>query len=333
VTGGAGFIGSHLVESLLRLGQDVVTLDNFALGHGRNLDEVADRVGAKAWSRHQLIEGDIRDPDACAEACSGIAYVLHHAALGSVPRSIKEPTLVHAVNVTGTLNMLVAAAHARVKQFVYASSSSVYGDDASLPKREAVIGNALSPYAASKRMNEVYAEVFERCYALQTTGLRYFNVFGARQDPNGPYAAVIPRWVQAMLLGSRPVIYGDGETSRDFCYVANVVQANLLAALVDRCGGTGQVYNVAFGGRTTLRQLHGTLKRLLQESGLAAAEDLVFEDFRAGDIRHSQADVSAAKLALGFEATHDLERGLREALPWYVKLYSEPETIQTACQN
>jgi UDP-N-acetylglucosamine 4-epimerase len=328
VTGGAGFIGSHLVEHLLNLGQEVVNLDNFATGHRTNLDEVKAAVGPKTWARHHLIEADIRDPDACADACKDVEYVLHHAALGSVPRSIQEPALTHAVNVTGTLNMLMAAAHAGVRRFVYASSSSVYGDDMSLPKRESVIGDALSPYAVSKRMNELYAEVFARCYGLETVGLRYFNVFGARQDPNGPYAAVIPCWVRAMLTGNQAVIYGDGETSRDFCYVANVVQANLLAATTDREEALNKVYNVALSGRTTLRDLHDVLKKLVQPIGRYSISEPRLEEFRAGDIRHSQADISAAKRMLGFEPRYQLEQGLDEALAWYVRLYADREAVQ-----
>jgi UDP-N-acetylglucosamine 4-epimerase len=323
VTGGAGFIGSHLVENLLRLGQEVVNLDNFATGHRANLEHVRGRVSTEAWSRHRFIQADIREPDACAQACAGVDYVLHHAALGSVPRSIEQPDLTHAVNVTGTLNMLMAARDAGVRRFVYASSSSVYGDDPSLPKREEVTGKCLSPYAASKHVNECYADVVARCYGLETIGLRYFNVFGARQDPEGAYAAVIPRWVGALIKGETPVVYGDGETSRDFCYVANVVQANLLAATVSEPAALNHVYNVALGGRTTLNQLFGILRSLVQEqTGRVTPGQPAYEDFRAGDVRHSQAEILKARTLLGFDPTHDLARGLSEALPWYVGLFA-----------
>ncbi len=331
VTGGAGFIGSHLVENLLALSQDVITLDNLATGYRANLEHVRARIPAEAWQRHRFIEGDIRDPAACAAACRGVDYVLHHAALGSVPRSIEDPALTNAVNVAGTLNVLAAARDAGARRVVYASSSSVYGDDPSLPKREAVIGRCLSPYAASKHVNEVYADVFARCYGIETIGLRYFNVFGARQDPEGAYAAVIPRWVAALLTHRPVIIYGDGETSRDFCYVANVVQANLLAAITDNPEALNQVYNVALGGRTTLNQLFAILRGLLQErdsrlQGIAAA----YENFRAGDVRHSQADITKAQSLLGFAPTHDLAQGLAEALPWYADLMSQSRTASEA---
>ena len=333
VTGGAGFIGSHLAETLLTLGQEVVILDNFATGHRSNLDHVRRRVSPEDWGRLQFREGDIRNRDACATACAGVHYVLHHAALGSVPRSIEEPELTHAVNVTGTLNMLLAARDARVRRFVYASSSSVYGDDPSLPKQEAVTGKLLSPYAASKHMNECYADIFARCYGTETVGLRYFNVFGARQDPQGAYAAVIPRWVRAMLTGERAVIYGDGETSRDFCYVANVVQANLLAATSERRESLNQVYNVALGGRTTLNDLFAVLHSLLGEhAAVSTPATPIYEGFRAGDIRHSQADISKARSLIEFEATHDLTRGLKEALPWYLSLFSPEATAVAAAR-
>ena len=319
LTGSAGFIGSNLLEMLLRHGQTVVSLDNFATGHRRNLDQVRDAVGAQAWSRHRFIEGDIADPDVCRSACEGAELVLHQAALGSVPRSINDPLNTHRANATGFLNMLVAAKDAGVTRFVYAASSSTYGDSPSLPKVEGVIGRPLSPYAVTKYLNELYAEVFGRCYGLGTVGLRYFNVFGPRQDPEGAYAAVIPRWVAAMLSGRTCTINGDGETSRDFCYVANAVQANLRAALVDDARAVGQVYNVAAGQRTTLLQLHQLLASALapQRPGLAV-QPPAFAAFRDGDVRHSLADISKAQSLLGYEPTHDVSAGLREAVGWYV---------------
>ncbi len=319
VTGAAGFIGSNLVEALLRLGQTVIAFDNLATGYRRNLDEAVRAAGEGAAGRFSFIEGDIRDLDTCRRAAVGTDYVLHQAALGSVPRSINDPLTTHEVNVTGTVNMLLASRDAGVKRFVYASSSSVYGDHPALPKVEGEIGTPLSPYAVSKRADELYAETFGRHYGLQTIGLRYFNVFGRRQDPEGAYAAVIPKWIATLLAGERPMIYGDGETSRDFCYVDNVVQANLRAAVAP-ADASGTVYNVAYGDRTTLNQLY----RLLQE-GLQArvdgvpAEEPVYKDFRPGDVRHSLADISAAQTALGYAPTHSVLDGLAEALDWYVR--------------
>lgn len=320
VTGAAGFIGSHLIETLLAAGQEVVSLDNLATGHMRNLDHVRAAVGGDAWGRHRFIEGDIRDLATCREACEGVDYVLHQAALGSVPRSIAEPLDSHASNVNGALNMLVAARDAKVRRLVYASSSSVYGDHPGLPKVEDSIGRPLSPYAVTKYVNELYASVFCRTYGLPVIGLRYFNVFGARQDPAGPYAAVIPRWVKALLAGEPVRIFGDGETSRDFCYVKNVVQMNLLAALGQSPGAVDQVYNVAVHQRTSLNQLFRDLCELLGTE--ATAE---YHDFRAGDVRHSLADISKAQQLLGYAPTHDLRAGLTEALPWYVNEYAPAE--------
>ena len=318
VTGVAGFIGSHLLQTLLGLGQRVVGLDNFATGHPYNLDEVRGLVGETAWAGFKFIEGDIRDLDTCRRACAGADQVLHQAALGSVPRSIADPITTNAANVTGFLNMLVAARDAGVKRFVYAASSSTYGDHPALPKVEDTIGKPLSPYAVTKVVNELYADVFARTYGLQSIGLRYFNVFGPRQDPNGAYAAVIPRWAAAMLQGEPCVINGDGQTSRDFCYVANAVQANLLAATVTDPSAVNQIYNVAVGDQTDLNQLHALLAGALQSlrSGLRVAEPLR-QDFRAGDVRHSRADVSKAASLLGYQASHDLKAGLTEAAPWY----------------
>lgn len=318
VTGSAGFIGSNLLESLLALGQHVVSLDNFATGHRANLAEVETRVGADAWRRHVFVDADIGDIDACRHACRGVDIVLHEAALGSVPRSIADPLRTHAANATGFLNLLVAARDAQVTRFVYAASSSTYGDHPGLPKVEDTIGKPLSPYAVTKYLNELYADVFGRCYAMPAIGLRYFNVFGPRQDPEGAYAAVIPRWVAAMLRGEAIVIHGDGTTTRDFCHIANVVEANLLAATVGDPAAIGQVYNVAVGGRMSLSELFATLRDLLLERhpGLRIAPP-VHEDFRAGDVRHSQADIGKARRLLGYAPVHGVREGLREALPWY----------------
>ncbi|WP_077404253.1 SDR family oxidoreductase [Janthinobacterium sp. LM6] len=381
VTGVAGFIGSHLLETLLNLGQEVRGLDNFMTGHRHNLEQVRASVGEQAWRRFTFIEGDIRDPQACARACGagagmagsagmagaggvagadiagigaahaarhasraagasdggseppdgravpdgsgagdGVAvdYVLHQAALGSVSRSLEDPLLCHAVNVSGFLNMLAAARDAGVRRFVYAASSATYGDHPDLPKVEQHIGAPLSPYALSKYVNELYAQVYARCYAMQTVGLRYFNVFGPRQDPLGAYAAVIPRWIAAMLDNEAVHIHGDGATSRDFCFVHNAVQANLLAATGTDPAAVNQVYNVAVNARTSLTQLHATMQQML----LAARPQHVpqapqYGEFRAGDVRHSQADIAKAARLLGYAPTHDLAQGLRHTIAWY----------------
>jgi UDP-N-acetylglucosamine 4-epimerase len=320
VTGSAGFIGSHLVEALLRLGQIVVSLDNFATGHRENLEEVRASVGKDAWVRHRFIEGDITDFETCRNVCTGIDIVLHEAALGSVPRSIAQPLATHAANATGFLTVLDAARQTGVKRFVYAASSSTYGDHAALPKREETIGKPLSPYAVTKYLNELYADVYGRCYAMETIGLRYFNVFGARQDPLGAYAAVIPRWVSQMLEGRPCAINGDGETSRDFCYITNVIQANLLAATTDNAAAINQVYNVAFGEATTLNELHGLIAGALASlrPGLSVAP-AIHADFRAGDVRHSLADIDKARRLLGYSPTHSVRSGLLEAVDWYVR--------------
>jgi len=318
VTGSAGFIGSHLVEALLGIGQHVVGVDNFATGHRTNVDDVHAASGEAAWSRHRFIEADITDLDACRRACKDIDVVLHQAALGSVPRSIADPLPAHAANATGFLNLLLAARDAGVRRFVYASSSSVYGDHPRLPKVEDVTGNLLSPYAVTKYIDELYAAVFARCYGMATIGLRYFNVFGPRQDPEGAYAAVIPRFVAAMLRGTPVTIFGDGETSRDFCYVANVVQANVLAATVDDRDALNGVYNVAVGGRLTLNELHAVLADLIGRRHPAL--DIPpprHADFRAGDVRHSEADIGKARRLLGYQAEWDVKSGLANALPWY----------------
>ncbi len=318
VTGVAGFIGSNLLEALLRLDQTVVGIDSFATGHQRNLDEVQGLVGAERFRRFRFIEGDICDLAACRAAMAGIDYVLHQAALGSVPRSIDNPIATNAVNVDGFLNMLVAARDGGVTRFVYAASSSTYGDDPGLPKREAVIGRPLSPYAVTKLVNELYAEVFARNYGFETIGLRYFNVFGPRQDPEGAYAAVIPKWTAAAILGEDIWINGDGETSRDFCYVANAVQANLLAALVPMGEATNQVYNVAVGERTTLAELFEGIRAALAPHYHHLADyKPCMRDFRTGDVRHSLADISKARRLLGYVPSHRLREGLVEAIAWY----------------
>jgi UDP-N-acetylglucosamine 4-epimerase len=331
VTGSAGFIGSHLLETLLSLGQDVVSLDNFATGYRSNLDEVRRAVGELAWRKHSFREADIVDADACRAACEGVDIVLHQAALGSVPRSIEDPLRTHAANATGFLNMLIAARDAGVGRFVYAASSSTYGDHPGLPKVEDAIGRPLSPYAVTKYLDELYAQVFTRCYGIAATGLRYFNVFGPRQDAEGAYAAVIPRWAAAMLAGTPIVIYGDGETTRDFCYVGNVVQANLLAATAPAATVSGQVYNVAVGGRLSLNDLYAALRDLVTERhpDLAVAAP-IHEDFRAGDVRHSQADITKAVDAFRYAPTHELRAGLREALPWYESHPKAPPMARAA---
>jgi len=327
VTGAAGFIGSNLVETLLGLGRRVVGLDNFATGHQRNLDEVQRLVGPEAWARFRFIRGDIRQIEDCREACAGVRHVLHQAALGSVPRSIEDPLATHAANATGFLNMLVAARDAGVGSFTYAASSSTYGDEPSLPKVEDVIGRPLSPYAATKLFNELYAEVFARCYGFKAIGLRYFNVFGRRQDPHGAYAAVIPQWIATMIRDEEVCINGDGETTRDFCHVSNAVQANLLAALAAD-EHRNLVYNVAVSQRTSLNRLFEGLVTQLAVEGVSYERQPVYRDFRAGDVRHSLADISRAGARLGYAPTHTLPEGLREAMPWYLEFIAQ----QAACR-
>ena len=317
VTGVAGFIGSNLLEKLLTLNQRVLGLDNFATGHQRNLDEVRALVSPEQWARFAFIQGDIRSLDDCQRACAGVDCVLHQAALGSVPRSLNDPITTNATNIDGFLNMLVAARDAKVGSFTYAASSSTYGDHPGLPKVEDVIGQPLSPYAVTKYVNELYASVFARCYGFHTIGLRYFNVFGRRQDPDSAYAAVIPKWTAALLKGEPVYINGDGETSRDFCYVDNAVQANLLAATTQNPDAKNQVYNVAVGDRTTLNALFGLLRDNLQVHGVAKDVQPVYRDFRAGDVRHSQADTEKARRLLGYAHTHRLADGIAEGMPWY----------------
>lgn len=319
VSGAAGFIGSNLLQTLLELDQNVVGLDNFATGHRGNLREVERRVAPVRWRRFRFIEGDIRDPDACRRACGGVDFVLHQAALGSVPRSIEDPITTNSVNVSGFLEMLVAARSAGVKRFVYAASSSTYGDHPGLPKIESLIGKPLSPYAITKFANELYADVFSSTYGLPSVGLRYFNIFGARQDPNGAYAAVIPKWISAMIRNEPVYINGDGETSRDFCYVANAIQANLLAATTLDPSAVNQVYNVAVGQRTSLNQLFEHLRALLAPRFAHLAEyKPVYRDFRIGDVRHSLADINKASRLLRYEPSHTIGQGLSEAMEWYL---------------
>ena len=320
VTGVAGFIGSNLLETLLKLDQRVVGLDNFATGHQRNLDEVQTLVTPAQWANFNFIQGDIRELADCEQACKGVDYVLHQAALGSVPRSLVDPITTNAANVTGFLNMLVAARDAKVKSFTYAASSSTYGDHPALPKVEDAIGKPLSPYAVTKYVNELYADVFARCYGFSTIGLRYFNVFGPRQDPEGAYAAVIPKWIASLIKNEPVYINGDGDTSRDFCFIANVVQANLLAATTPNPDAKNQVYNVAVGDRTSLNELYAQLHRhLLPRYPRLAEAQPVHRDFRAGDVRHSLADIGKAERLLGYAPTQRIGEGLALAMPWYVE--------------
>jgi UDP-N-acetylglucosamine 4-epimerase len=317
VTGVAGFIGSNILETLLKLGQTVVGLDNFATGHQHNLDEVQSQVSAEQWANFTFINGDIRHFDDCQKAVLGVNYILHQAALGSVPRSIADPILTNAANITGFVNMLTAAKEEQVSTFVYAASSSTYGDHPALPKVEENIGKPLSPYAVTKYVNELYADVFNKTYGLNATGLRYFNVFGKRQDPDGAYAAVIPKWTAAMIDNQDLYINGDGETSRDFCFVENAVQANILAATADDAG-KNQVYNVALGDRTSLNTLFDSLKVALKANGVNYDKSAIYQNFRAGDVLHSQADISKAKNLLGFEPEFKIQQGIDKAMPWYI---------------
>ncbi len=317
ITGVAGFIGSNLLETLLKLNQNVVGLDNFATGHQHNLDEVQSLVKPEQWANFKFYEGDIRNFEDCQKACAGVDYVLHEAALGSVPRSIADPITTNAANITGFLNMLTAARDAEVKSFTYAASSSTYGDHPALPKVEENIGKPLSPYAVTKYVNELYAEVFARTYGFKTIGLRYFNVFGKRQDPNGAYAAVIPKWTAAMIAGDDVFINGDGETSRDFCFIENTVQANILAATTQNDEAKNQVYNVAVGDRTTLNDLFNSIKDALNENCVTYTKEPVYRDFRAGDVRHSQASVKKIANLLGYEAKYNIDEGIDLAMNWY----------------
>jgi len=317
ITGVAGFIGSNLLETLLKLDQTIVGLDSFVTGHQYNLDEVQSEVTAEQWQRFTMIKGDIRNLEDCKKAVNGIDYVLHQAALGSVPRSIEDPITTNEANLTGFLNMLVAARDAKVSSFTYAASSSTYGDHPALPKVEEHIGKPLSPYAVTKVVNELYADVFAKTYGFKTIGLRYFNIFGKRQDPNGAYAAVVPKWVSALLEGETVYINGDGETSRDFCYIENTMQMNILSATAND-NAKNEVYNVAVGGRTTLNDLFSAIKSgLAKETPELDSKEPTYRDFRAGDVRHSQADISKAQSKLGYNPSHNISEGLKEALIWY----------------
>lgn len=317
ITGVAGFIGSNLVETLLKLNQRVIGLDNFATGYQKNLDEVKGAVSDEQWHQFDFVEGDIRDFETCQKVCQGVDYVLHQAALGSVPRSINDPITTNAVNISGFLNMLTAARDAQVKSFTYAASSSTYGDHPGLPKVEDRIGKPLSPYAVTKYVNELYADVFAKTYGFKTIGLRYFNVFGKRQDPDGAYAAVIPKWTAAMIANEEVFINGDGETSRDFCFIENTVQANILAATTDDEAAKNQVYNVAVGDRTTLNLLFEAIKRSLAENGVNYDKNPTYRDFRSGDVRHSQADISKISTLLGYQPMYRIAQGISIAMPWY----------------
>jgi UDP-N-acetylglucosamine 4-epimerase len=323
VTGAAGFIGSNLVEALLLLGQKVTGFDNLSTGHTKNLTQVKAVVGPALWKNFHWIKGDIRDAALCRRVTRGKDYILHQAALGSVPHSLEDPILTNDSNVNGFVNMLWAAKGSGVKRFVFASSSAVYGDETSVPQRERRMGRCLSPYATSKRINELYADVFAKCYGLESVALRYFNVFGPRQDPNGAYAAVIPKWIAAMIQNEPLSINGDGSTSRDFCYVANVVQANLLAATTQNSGAVNQPFNIALGTQTSLNELFEQLRdRLSPAHGHLRGFQPRYNDFRPGDILHSRADIGQARKLLGYRPTHNLAQGLDEALDWYVRDFS-----------
>ncbi|MEA3511981.1 MAG: SDR family oxidoreductase [Campylobacterota bacterium] len=319
VTGVAGFIGSNLAEQLLKLNQKVISLDNFSTGHRYNLDHIKNSVTQQQWKNFTFIEGDITNYDTCISITKDVDIVLHQAALGSVPRSIDNPVVSNNANVTGFLNILTASKENGIKRFVYASSSSVYGDSQELPKVEDRVGSVLSPYAVTKAVNELYMGVFYKCYGFESIGLRYFNVFGKRQDPNGAYAAVMPKWIGQILNGEDVYINGDGETSRDFTYIDNVVQANIMAAMTTNPEAIAKAYNTAAGGRETLNNLYSAIVKGLKKTlpDLEIKEP-IYTDFRAGDIRHSNANIDAAKEFLGYEPTHTLEGGLKESIDWYI---------------
>lgn len=320
ITGVAGFIGSNLLEELLKLGQNVIGLDDFSAGRQTNLNDVKTQVGEKAWKRFTFIEGDIRNIQDCRRGCAGVNFVLHHAALSSVPRSIEDPITTNQSNVDGLVNLLTAVRDAGIIRFVYAGSSAVYGNHPGSPKVEDEIGQLLSPYAVTKYINELYANIFALTYNMKCIGLRYFNVFGRRQDPEGAYAAVIPRWMSELLAGSAPTIYGDGKTTRDFCYIENVIQANLLAATTDNPDAINNVYNIACGASTTLNELYEMIRDSLVQfrPGIAKIQPR-YDDFRPGDVRYSRADISKAKQLLGYNPSHDVSRGMNEAIEWFEK--------------
>ena len=320
ITGCAGFIGSNLLETLLKLNQKVIGLDNFSTGHQHNLDDVKNCVSNEQWKNFSFIKGDISDYDTCDIACKNVDIILNQAALGSVPRSIDNPVISNNSNVTGFLNILTAAKENGVKRFVYASSSSVYGDSVELPKVEERTGSLLSPYAVTKYVNELYMGVFYKCYGFESIGLRYFNVFGRRQDPNGAYAAVMPKWISSILNGEDVFINGDGETSRDFTYIDNVIQANILAGTTTNKEAFAQAFNTAAGGRETLNNLYNAITNGIKEKlPELEVKEAIYRDFRAGDIRHSNANINKAKELLGYEPTHTLETGLQESIAWYIE--------------
>lgn len=322
ITGVAGFIGSNLLEALLKLDQTVIGLDNFATGHQYNLDEVKSEVTSEQWARFRFYEGDITKLSDCQKAVIDVDYVLHQAALGSVPRSIADPLATNAANITGFLNMLLSSRDAQVSSFTYAASSSTYGDHPALPKEEHNIGNPLSPYAVTKYINELYAQVFARTYGFNTIGLRYFNVFGKRQDPNGAYAAVIPKWTSAMIAGKTVFVNGDGETSRDFCFIENAVQMNILSAVAPD-EAKNQVYNVAVGDRTNLNALYSAIKKALRKEGVSVTGNPEYRDFREGDVRHSQACIKKASTLLAYHPEFSLRDGVSKTMPWYINFFDK----------
>lgn len=325
ITGVAGFIGSNLLEHLLKLDQKVVGLDNYSTGFKSNLDEVKELVTQAQWRKFKFIEGDIQDYPSCVSAVKGIDFVLHQAALGSVPRSITDPLSTNSSNILGFLNILHAAKEEGVHSFTYAASSSTYGDHEALPKLEENIGNPLSPYAVTKYVNELYAGVYARCYGFKTIGLRYFNVFGKHQDPNGAYAAVIPKWTASMIQNKDVYINGDGETSRDFCFIENTVQINILAATApDRA--KDQVYNVAVGDRTSLNELYFFIKTYVEAAGIDVSTNPIFKDFREGDVRHSQANINKAKTLLGYSPDFNISEGIKKTMPWYISRFSRKDS-------
>jgi UDP-N-acetylglucosamine 4-epimerase len=319
ITGVAGFIGSNLLETLLKLDQKVVGLDNFSTGNEYNLKEVQGLVSKKQWANFTFIKGNISNLKSCQLACQGIDYVLHQAAIGSVPRSIKDPINTNKSNITGFLNMLVAAKDANVKNFVYAASSSTYGDHKKLPKKEHIIGNPLSPYAVTKYVNELYADVFNKAYEFNSIGLRYFNVFGKRQTPNSTYAAVIPKWIHAIIKNEEIFINGDGKTSRDFCFIENAIQANILAATNTNKKAFNNIYNIALGDRTSLNELYAMLQSAINKQSNIKHSKLIYRDFRAGDVKHSQADISKARNLLGYRPTHKVKSGIDETINWHLE--------------
>ena len=318
ITGVSGFIGSNLLEYLLNLDQHVIGIDNFATGLKENLNDVEQSVKAKQLRRFRFVECDIRDFNSMSNYYQDVNFVLHQAALGSVPRSLKDPIATNETNISGFMNVLKASMDAGVQSFTYAASSSTYGDHQALPKQEDIIGRPLSPYAVTKYVNELYAEVFASAYGFKSIGLRYFNVFGRRQDPSGAYAAVIPRWISLMMNGDSVIIFGDGSTSRDFCFIDNVIQINILAALADDAS-KNNIFNVALGNRTSLKVLYNEIKISLELNGQKISSNITYEDFRPGDVKHSQADISKAKNTLGYSPSHNLRQGLQEAMPWYLQ--------------